>query len=221
MSNSVTYSKMRVKKMVFLALFTALAYASTLIIHPKVLFLTFDIKDAVITLAAMAFGPLSGVIISGLVAFIEFISISDTGLYGLIMNFLSSATFSFTASLIYKHKKTLFGGIIGLFAAAFVTTATMILANILVTPYFMKTTTEEVIMLIPKLLFPFNALKSIANAGLVIAFYKPVSNALKAVGALKRKEEDRLVFDKITVLLLLCALALSAFAIVVMFTVMA
>ena len=39
------------------------------------MFLTFDVKDAIITLAAMSFGPVSGVVISGLVAFIEFISI--------------------------------------------------------------------------------------------------------------------------------------------------
>ena len=204
-----------------MALFTALAFASTLIIHPKVLFLTFDIKDAIITLAAMAFGPVSGVIISALVAFIEFISISETGIYGFIMNFISSATFSLTASLVYKYKKTLLGGIIGLFASVFATTAVMMVANILITPYFMKSTTEEVLKLIPKILFPFNALKALANAGLVIAFYKPVSNALKAVGAVKRKETEKLTIDKTTIVLLLCAIVVSALAIIVMFTVMA
>ena len=102
MKNSIGNSQTKVRRLVFMALFTALAFASTLIIHPKVLFLTFDIKDAIITLAAMAFGPVSGVIISALVAFIEFISISETGIYGFIMNFVSSATFSLTASLVYK-----------------------------------------------------------------------------------------------------------------------
>ena len=220
MNENLINSQMRVRRLVFMALFTALAYTSTLIIHPKVMFLTFDVKDAIITLAAMSFGPVSGVVISGLVAFIEFISISETGIYGFIMNFLSSATFSVVASVIYKYKKTMLGGIIGLVASVFGTTAVMLLANILITPNFMKSSTEEVLKFIPTMLLPFNFLKSMANAGLVIGFYKPVSNALKAARAVKRKEEEKLKFDKTTVILLCCAVLISAAAIFVMFTVM-
>ena len=126
MNNNLIKSRERVKRLVFIALFAALAYASTMIIHPKVLFLTFDVKDAVITLAAMAFGPVAGVTISFLAALIELVTISETGIYGFIMNFLGSAVFSLTASLIYKHKKTLIGGIIGLATAVFSMTAVML-----------------------------------------------------------------------------------------------
>ena len=220
MNNNLIKSRERVKRLVFIALFTALAFSSTLVIHPKVLFLTFDVKDAIITLAAMAFGPVAGALISFLVALIELITISETGIYGFIMNFCSSAVFSVTASLIYKYKKTLFGGIIGLVSSVFATTAVMMLANMLVTPLFMKTSTEEVLKMIPTILLPFNFLKSLANAALVVGFYKPVSNALKAVGAIKRKEDEKLKFDKRTVILLLCAAAISATAIVIMFIVM-
>lgn len=220
MNNNLIKSRERVKRLVFIALFTALAFSSTLVIHPKVLFLTFDVKDAIITLAAMAFGPVAGALISFLVALIELITISETGIYGFIMNFCSSAVFSVTASLIYKYKKTLFGGIIGLVSSVFATTAVMMLANMLVTPLFMKTSTEEVLKMIPTILLPFNFLKSLANAALVIGFYKPVSNALKAVGAIKRKEDEKLKFDKKTVILLLCAAAISATAIVIMFVAM-
>ena len=219
MNNNFTKSHEKIKRMVFVALFAALAYASTMIIHPKVMFLTFDVKDSVITLAAMAFGPVSGVVISFLAALIEFVTISETGIYGFIMNFCGSAVFSVTASLIYKYKKTLWGGIIGLVAAVFAMTAAMLLANIVVTPFFMKTSTEEVMKLLPTVLLPFNFLKALANAGLVIGFYKPVSNALKAVGAIKRKEDEKLKFDKITLLLLLCAAVVSAVSVIVMFTV--
>ena len=220
MNNNLIKSRERVKRLVFIALFTALAFSSTLVIHPKVLFLTFDVKDAIITLAAMAFGPVAGALISFLVALIELITISETGIYGFIMNFCSSAVFSVTASLIYKYKKTLFGGIIGLVSSVFATTAVMMLANMLVTPLFMKTSTEEVLKMIPTILLPFNFLKSLANAALVVGFYKPVSNALKAVGAIKRKKDEKLKFDKRTVILLLCAAAISATAIVIMFIVM-
>lgn len=220
MNNSLIKSRERVKRLVFIALFAALAYTSTLIIHPKVLFLTFDIKDAIITLAAMAFGPVAGVSISFLAALIELVTISETGLYGFIMNFLGSAVFAVTASLIYKYKKTLVGGIIGLVAAVFAMTAVMLLANIVVTPFFMKSSTADVIKMIPTILLPFNFLKALANAGLVVGFYKPISNALKAVGAIKRREDEKLKFDKTTVILLCCAVLISAAAIFVMFAVM-
>ena len=219
MNNNFTKSQEKIKRLIFIALFAALAYASTMIIHPKVMFLTFDVKDSIITLAAMVFGPVAGVIISFLVALIELVSISETGIYGFIMNFLSSMTFSVTASLIYKHKKTLFGGIIGLVSAVFSLTAVMMLANLVVTPFFMKTSTEEVIKLIPILLLPFNFLKAIANAALVIGFYKPVSNALKAVGAIRRKDEEKLKLDKTTAILLIFSAIISAVSIVIIFTV--
>lgn len=219
MNNNLTKSQEKIKRLIFIALFAALAYASTMIIHPKVMFLTFDIKDSIITLAAMVFGPVAGVAISFLVALIELVSISETGIYGFIMNFLSSTVFSVTASLIYKYKKTLLGGIIGLLAAVFTMTATMMLANLVVTPFFMKTSTEEVIKLIPVLLLPFNFLKALANAALVIGFYKPISNALKAVGAIKRREDEKLKLDKTTVILLAFSAVISAVSIVVIFTV--
>ena len=220
MNNNLIKSRERVKRLVFIALFAALAYASTLIIHPKVLFLTFDVKDTVITLAAMSFGPLAGVIISFLTALIELITISETGIYGFVMNFCGSAVFSVTASLIYKHKKTFVGGIIGLVAAVFSMTAAMLLANILVTPYFMKSSTEEVIKMIPTVLLPFNFLKAVTNAAFVIGLYKPMSNALKSVGAIKKKDDEVLKLDKTTLVLVAVAAAVAAISMIIMFNVM-
>ena len=46
------------------ALFCALAIASTYIMHIKVMFLTFDAKDAVITIAGLLFGPIYSIAIS-------------------------------------------------------------------------------------------------------------------------------------------------------------
>lgn len=219
MSGNLTNSRQRIKKLVFVALFVALAYASTMIIHPKVLFLTFDVKDSIITLAAMIFGPVSGVVISFVVSLIELVTISETGLYGFIMNFLSSSVFALVSSLIYKYKKTLAGGIIGLVTAMFSVTTVMLLANLVITPLFMSATTEDVVKMIPTILLPFNFLKALANAGLVIGFYKPLSNALKSVGVVKQKENETLKFDKITIILFAVAVIVSATAVTVMFQV--
>ena len=93
-----------IKKMVIAAVFTAIAYVCVCVFRIKVSFLTFDIKDSVITVCAMIFGPFTGLGISLAVSFIEMVTISDTQLYGFVMNVLSTAAFSMTASAIYRRK---------------------------------------------------------------------------------------------------------------------
>ena len=72
-------TKFNTEKMVGIAIFSALAFVVSLVVRFPVQFLTFDAKDAVITIAAFVYGPLSGVIISFLAAFIEMVTISSTG----------------------------------------------------------------------------------------------------------------------------------------------
>ena len=177
----------KIRRMVVIAMFAAMAYVAMLAIHIKVSFLTLDVKDAVITLCGLYFGPLSALIISVVVPLIELITVSDTGLYGLIMNILGSVSFSVTASLIYKWKKSFLGAILALSSAAFVMTGMMMLGNLLVTPYFMGVDVSTVRGMIPTLLLPFNLLKAIVNVGVVLLLYKHLSTALRKAGFLPRK----------------------------------
>lgn len=177
----------KIRRMVILAVFAALAYVAMLTIHIKVGFLTLDVKDAVITLCGLYFGPLASLIISVLVPLLEYITISDTREYGLIMNILGSVSFSVTASLIYRWKKSFAGAITALCAAAFTMVGVMLLANLWITPYYMGTTMEQVKLLIPTLLLPFNAIKAVLNVGLVLLLYKHIGNALRKAGFLPRK----------------------------------
>ena len=177
----------KIRRMVILAMFAALAYAAMLVIHIKVGFLTMDVKDTVITLCGLYFGPLSALIISVLVPLLEFITISDTAHYGLIMNILGSVSFSLTAAFIYKWKKTLWGAITALATAAFVMTGVMLLANLFITPHFMGVTMADVRGMIPTLLLPFNLMKALVNVGLVLLLYKHLGTALRKAGFLPRK----------------------------------
>jgi riboflavin transporter FmnP len=172
-----------VRRMVIIAMFCAMAYVAMLVIHIKVGFLTLDVKDAVITLCGLCFGPLSALIVSIAVPVFE-LAVSSTGYYGLIMNILGSVSFSVTASLIYKYKKTLWGAVLALLSGACLMVAVMLVANLLVTPYYMGVTADAVRGMIPTLLFPFNLLKGIANVGVVLLLYKPVSRALRKAGFL-------------------------------------
>ncbi len=208
-----------IRKMVSLAVFTAVAYVCVYVFHIKVSFLTFDIKDAVITVAAMIFGPMSAVPISLAVSFIEMVTISDTQLYGFVMNVLSTVSFSVTASFIYKYKRSMLGAVMGLITGVLTMTAVMMAANLLITPFYMGVTTKEVAALIPKLLLPFNFTKAVLNASLVLLIYKPIITALRRAGAIKAGHADY-GLDKKTVLVIVVAVCLAAASIVVFITVL-
>ncbi|MBR3893639.1 MAG: ECF transporter S component [Clostridia bacterium] len=177
-------SAIRIKKMTATAMFCALAYACLYFIKIPVGFLTLDVKDALIILCSLLFGPWYGLIVAVIVPFLELITISGTGVYGFIMNALSSVTFSLTAGLIYRYKKSMTGAIIGLCSGVFVVTAVMMLANLFITPYYIGGSVADVAAMIPKVLLPFNLVKAILNAALVLLLYKPLSRLLKRIGFL-------------------------------------
>ena len=204
----------RVKRMVTVALFCALAYAAMLIFRINVSFLTFDVKDAIITICGLTFGPISAVVSSLLVSVLELVTISDTGFYGFLMNFISSATFSFVVAIIYKYKKNIIGAVIGIITAVFSLTAVMIAFNLFITPLYMGVDRSTVVGMIPTLLLPFNFTKAIFNGAIVLLLYKPVSVALKATKLIARSENSQSKEkSKIVVWQSLVSFALGAFMI--------
>lgn len=185
MNNRAINKRDAVNKMVICGVFAAFAYVCVCVFRIKVSFLTLDIKDAIITTGAMLISPIAGLAVSIVVAFVEMITISDTSYYGFIMNFLSSATFSVVASVIYRGRKNLVFAVIGLVSAAFAMTAVMMLANLFITPFYMGVAIKTVAALIPKLLLPFNLTKAILNASLVMIIYKPIATALRRAKVIK------------------------------------
>lgn len=177
-------SAIKIKQMTATAMFSALAYACLYFIKIPVGFLTLDVKDSLIILCSLLFGPLYGLTVAVVVPFLEFITISGTGGYGLIMNVLSSVTFSLTAGLIYRYKKSMKGAIAGLCSGVFAVTAVMMLANLFITPHYLGGSVADVAAMIPKVLLPFNLVKAVLNAALVLLLYKPLSRLLKKTGFL-------------------------------------
>lgn len=188
-TNKQTNSQ-KVKRLTIIALFCAMSFIASVIFPIKVMFLTLDFKDTISTICGMFFGPIAGLFCAVVVPFIEFLY-SDTGVYGLIMNLISSVTFVGVSTLIYKHKKTLVGAVAGLATAACAMVAIMLVANLFVTPYYMGVTQEAVVELIPKLIFPFNLVKTILNASITMILYKPVSKVLKRMGVGKAMSTDK------------------------------
>lgn len=203
-----------IKKMTVLAMLCAIAFLVSLVFPFKVSFLTFDLKDAIITISALMYGPIAGLICSVVVPFIEFITTSDTGIYGLIMNFLSSASLSVTAGFVYKYRRSFSGAILAMVSAVFAVVAVMLLANLFVTPYYMGVERSMVVELIPSLLLPFNVIKSIVNASLTMLLYKPMTSAFGRLNLIERKTFDKSQGLR-SILLMLCCVAVAAVAIVV------
>lgn len=186
------------EKIVGIAVFSALAYVVALvcnIIPPVAGFLSLDVKDAIIAIAAFSYGPVSAVIISLIAALIEFLTFSTTEWYGLIMNFVSSAAFSLTASLIYHKIRSINGALIGIYSAVVVTTGTMLLMNVLVTPWYLiyigvpaVAAHGQVAELLPKVLLPFNFAKTLLNGAMLMMIYKPVTVAMSRIGITSKKK---------------------------------
>lgn len=180
----------KTKKITTLAALCAIAFVMTAVIRiPVVLFLKYDPKDIIIVLGGLIWGPLTSCIVSVVVSLIEMITISDTGIWGCIMNILSTCSFACTAAVIYKHKKTLSGAVIGLIAGCLVQTAVMMLWNYLIVPIYMGTPRDAVAKLLLPAFLPFNLLKGGLNAAFTFLLYKPVTTALRKTGIVSAAAE--------------------------------
>ena len=178
------------KKIAVAAMLCALAYLAIFVFRFKVSFLTFDFKYAIIAISSLINGPIVGIISAFVVALLEMITVSDTGLYGFIMNFLSTGVFALAVGVIYKYRRSFGGALISAVTAVFSVTAVMLLANLFVTPHFMGTDVSAVVNMLAKLLLPFNLCKALMNASLMLLLYKPLITALRKAKLIKASNRE-------------------------------
>lgn len=185
------------------AMFAALAFAATLLgkLVPNVAgFLSYDPKDAVVVIAGFACGPLVAVGVSVVVSLIEMLTISGTGLWGLLMNVVSTCSFALPAALIYKKNRSRGGAVIGLASGVLAMVLSMTLWNWIITPLYMGVPRSVVVgMLIPTFI-PFNLLKGGMNAALTLLLYKPAVSALRRLRLMPPSEGAPRVISLRTVL---------------------
>lgn len=203
--------KLDVRQLAVLSMLCAIAYISVFVFSPiKVQFLSFEVKNAILAVGGFLYGPIASLLSVLLVSFLEFVTFSQTGLWGLLMNVLSSAFFLCPAAYIYKKNRSLKGAVAGLAVGVVLTVAAMVLWNWLVTPFYMgvpRTVVEG--MLIP-LFLPFNALKAVVNAVLSLLLYKSAVSALRRAGLVPQTDyaEKRHVWFFVVSLLVLVTLSL-------------
>lgn len=178
-----TKKQLTAKTLAVIGMLTAVAFAAKLLssVFPNVAgFLSFDLKDVVIVIGGFLYGPLAAAAITLVVSLVEMVTVSSTGLIGLLMNVLASCSFACVAAVIYRKKHDLWGAILGLLTGTVSMTAVMLLWNWLITPIYMQVDRSVVAgMLLPTFL-PFNLVKGGINATLALLLYKPIVTALRA-----------------------------------------
>lgn len=177
--------KNKTHRLTLMAMFAALAYIVMLVGRfpiSSVDFLKYDPKDVILVICGFILGPMPALLVTFVVSAIEMLTVSSTGIIGLIMNVLSSAGFACTAAFVYKKRHSLRGAAVGLVLGALVMTALMLLWNYFITPYYMGMPREAVAAMLVPVFLPFNLIKSALNAAIAMLIYKPVSRALRQVG---------------------------------------
>ena len=67
-------NKLETKVIVGIAVFSALAFVLSQVIRFPVMFLTFDVKDAIICISAFIYGPIAAPVVSLIAALLELIT---------------------------------------------------------------------------------------------------------------------------------------------------
>jgi riboflavin transporter FmnP len=172
----------RTKKIVTLAMLCAMAYTVMFALRSPPLVeippLKYDPKDVIILLGGFIYGPLSAAAVSVVVSVLEMITVSTTGIWGCVMNIVSSCAFVCTASIIYGRRKTLGGAIIGMTVGVIAVTGVMTLWNYIVVPFYAGYPRAAVAKMLVPVFIPFNLFKYSVSAVLTMLLFKPVATAL-------------------------------------------
>ncbi|MBK5263354.1 MAG: ECF transporter S component [Peptostreptococcaceae bacterium] len=148
-------------------------------IFPAAPYLTYDPADIPIFISAFAFGPLAGLSVTAVVAFIQAFVLAGDGFIGFLMHFFATGSFVIVAGLIYKNHKTKKSAAIALICGTIVMTTTMIGLNLIITPiFYLSVPIEAVIAMILPILLPFNLLKAGVNSAITFFIYKAIAKHL-------------------------------------------
>lgn len=174
-----TMSHTKLKRLIVLGLFAAIAFVATMFLRiPMISFLKYDPKDIIIIISGFIYGPLASLAVIVSVSVVEFFTISDTGLWGLLMNIISSSSIVLPAVLIYQKDRSLRGAIIGLSFGCVLNVVSMLLWNYVFTPFYLGQPRDAIAAMLLPVFLPFNLFKSTINALVTFLLYKPISKAL-------------------------------------------
>ena len=170
----------KTRKLVTMGMLCALAYGAAAAGRvPLVLFLKYDPKDVVLAVSGFLFGPAAAFSAAAVVSLAEMLTVSETGLWGFVMNLFSSSSFACTAAFVYRKRRG--GAVAGVLCGWICMVSAMMLWNYLIAPLYMGYPRKAVAELLIPVFLPFNLLKGGLNAGITLLIYKPVLSAARHV----------------------------------------
>ncbi len=173
------------KRVVFTALFSALAYAVSYLEFPiftAAPFLKLDFSAVFITLVAFMFGPIAGVTACGVKELLCFLTKSSTGGVGELANFIVITGFILVPSIVYCFKKGFLTVVITLIIACFIQVALSLVVNRFINfPLYMGDSAKAVFNELWIFVLLFNIIKSVVICALTILLYKRLSKIIKSI----------------------------------------
>ncbi len=178
------------RKMVTLAVLAAIALVVTLVARisfvPAASYLKYDPKDVILLTSGFLYGPWAAFAISVVVASVEMVTVSESGIIGLVMSVVASFSFVCPAVLLYRKKNTTTRLFAGLALGTLCMTGMMLLWNYFLTPIYTGMPREAVAAMLLPVFLPFNLIKGALNAALALLLYKPLFAALSRSGYLPK-----------------------------------
>lgn len=170
----------KIATMGVLAAFSIVLMYAIRIPFPPAPFLEYDPADVTILIGAFLFGPIWGVILTGVVSILQGLTVSaSSGIIGIVMHFAATGSFALLAGYFYSKNKTRKTAYITLAVGVVLQTMIMALMNLWLTPLYMGTPREIVLGMMIPIIIPFNLLKSGINAIITAIIYKRIHKLLK------------------------------------------
>ena len=179
------------KRLAFMAVFTALAYAVSFLEIPMPIFgaefLKLDLGNVFIVLISFLLGPLEGVLVCLLKEGLRCFT-STSMCAGELANFLITSAYLLFPSILYKYKKTLKSVIFSLVVACVIATGVALLGNrLIIFPAFAYLlggsiygmSVSEAFAAFWAAVLIFNLIKTVLVGLVTMLLYKRLSNLLK------------------------------------------
>lgn len=179
-----------VKKLVFIALFSAMAFVLMFVhfpILPYAPFLTIDPSEIPVLIGAIMLGPIAGITIEFLKNMMNIVLAgSSTGGVGELANFIIGVALVVPTAIIYRKNQTPKGYIKASIIGVICMTIAGVIANyfLLVPLYFGLSITSEDYFVKCMIYFilaiiPFNIIKGTLSCALTYLFLKPLSKHIQ------------------------------------------
>lgn len=170
-----------VRKLTTMGMMAAISIILVYLIHfpifPAASFLEYDPADIPIYICTFLYGPLSGFVLTVIVAFIQGFTVSaQSGIIGVMMHIFATGSFAIVAGNIYNRNHTKKNAVIALIVGSIVMIIMMCIWNIIFTPIFMGVPRSAVMPMILPIIAPFNAVKAGVNSFITFLIYKKIAN---------------------------------------------